>query len=350
MKIGLVAPPLLPVPPPRYGGVERIVGVLAEELEARGHDVTLFAPGDSAGGRRLVPTVAHALWRDGHVPDPQPFFAQTRQIVLDAAPGLDVIHSHLDQHGLELAQMVRVPVVSTIHGRTDMDPLAGALARLRHGSLVAISESQRAFVPESRWMATIHHGLRLSAAPPGDGSGGYLLFVGRLSADKGVAEAVEVARISGLRLVIAAKALAPNETEVYARVVEPAVAEGIAEFIGEVSDAERDVLLGGALATLMLSRWPEPFGLVAIESLATGTPVVAQRIGALPEIVVSGRDGFLVDGPVRAAAALGGVAGLDRSAIRAHALARFSAQRMVDEYEDLYAQVAHSQGVHSTPR
>jgi glycosyltransferase involved in cell wall biosynthesis len=348
VKIGLVAPPLLPVPPARYGGVERIVAVLADELDARGHDVTLFAAGDSTAGGRLVPTVPRALWQDGFVAEPALYFARSRELVLGAAHDFDVIHSHLDDHGLDLARDSPVPVVSTIHARTDTDPLAERLAALRHGSLVAISESQRCFVPDARWLATIHHGLPLASSPQGDGRGGYLLFLGRLSADKGVAEAVEVARVVGVRLVIAAKALAPNEAEVYSKVVAPAVSEGIAEFVGEVDEPTRDQLLGGALATVMMSRWPEPFGLVAIESLATGTPVIAQRSGALPEIVIHGRDGYIVDGPAQAARALASVAELNRAAIRASALARFSAERMVDEYEDVYARaIAHSQGVHS---
>jgi glycosyltransferase involved in cell wall biosynthesis len=348
MRVALVSPPLLPVPPPRYGGVERVVGVLAEELHARGHDVTLFAPGDSEVGCRLVPTVPRSVWPTGFHPDPAEFYARTRAVVQDSAREFDLVHSHLDHHGFELARALPVPVVSTLHGRTDTDPLAAAIAKFHGIALVAISESQRGYAPDAAWLATVHHGLPLHATARGDGAGGYLLFVGRLSTDKGVAEAVETARQARRRLVVAAKALAPNEMEVYETVVRPAVKEGVVEFVGEVGPAERDRLYGGALATIMLSRWPEPFGLVAIESLAVGTPVIARRSGALPEIVLDGRDGFLVDSQAQAVAAIERLGDLDRDAIRARALDRFSVERMVDEYEDVYRRaIERSQHSHS---
>ncbi len=351
VKIALVSPPLLPVPPVRYGGVERIVGVLADELHQRGHEVTVFAPGDSNVPGRLVATVPRALWGDGFHPDPADFYAATRAAVIDLATEFDLIHNHMDQHGLELARLTNVPMVSTLHGRTDIDPLRAAIEGQPDAGLVAISESQRSFVPGAGWLATIHHGLPLADAPLSDGRGDHLLFVGRLSNDKGVAEAVAAARLAGRRLLVAAKALAPNETQVYESIIKPAEAEGVVEFIGEVEPAERDRLYTEALATIMLSRWPEPFGLVAIESLATGTPVIAQRSGALPEIVEEGVDGFVVDSPEQAAAAVDKVGSLDRPGIRERALARFSSARMVDDYERVYTRVIQrSQDALSTSR
>ena len=338
LKIALVAPPLLPVPPLRYGGLERIVGVLAEGLVERGHEVTLFAPGDSRFSGAIVATVPGGLWNEGFHPDPSAHYARTRAMVAERAREFDVIHSHLDQHGFALADVSPVPVIATIHGRTDGDTIATAIRTHPNAMLVAISNSQRSFVPDANWVATIYHGLNLAQVPEGAG-GDALVFVGRTSGDKGVDEIVELARRSGRRLVVAAKVLDPREREVFDTVIAPAIEEGVVKFVGEVDEAERDRLVGASLATVMLSRWPEPFGLVAIESLATGTPVIASRRGALPEIVVDGVDGFVVDDAAAGAAAVDRVAGLDRARIRQRALERFSAARMLDDYEDVYRRV-----------
>jgi glycosyltransferase involved in cell wall biosynthesis len=336
LRIALVSPPLLPVPPLRYGGVERVVAVLADGLHARGHDVALVAPGDSTARGRLLPTVERGLWGDGFSPEPAPHFARTLDVVVEHASEFDIIHSHLDQYGFAIATRTAVPLLSTLHGRTDSDPLAAALASNGDTPLVAISASQRGFAPNANWLATIHHGLPLATSALGDGSGGYLLFVGRLSPDKGVDETVEAARLARQRLVVAAKALAPVELAEYADYVEPAVREGRVEFLGEVDGDQRDALYARASATLVLSRWPEPFGLVAIESLAAGTPVIARRSGALPEIVEDGIDGFVVDNAAEAAARVPDVDRLDRAVIRQRALARFGAERMVRDYEAVY--------------
>src|SRR4051812_33927550 len=342
LRIALVAPPLLPVPPAKYGGVERIVGVLADGLLERGHDVTLFAPGDSTFRGRVVPTVPSGLWNEGFHPDPSAHYGRTREMVLERAREFDLIHSHLDQHGFALAHASPVPVVSTIHGRTDIDPMATALRVHVGARVVAISASQRSFVPEAHWLATIHHGLPFSAVPAGSG-GEDLVFVGRISNDKGIDDIVEIARRSGRQLVVAAKVLDPHERQQYETFIAPAIEEGVVEFVGEVGEAERDKLVGASLATIMLSRWPEPFGLVAIESLATGTPVIASRRGALPEIVVDGVDGFVVDDAASGAAAVERIAQLDRARVRQRALERFGAARMLDEYEAVYERVVSGQ-------
>jgi len=338
LKIALVAPPLLPVPPLRYGGLERIVGVLAEGLLERGHEVTLFAPGDSTFSGELVPTVPSGLWKEGFLPDPSEYFARTREMVTERARDFDLIHSHLDQHGFALADASPVPVIATIHGRTDGDTIATAIRAHPNALLVAISNSQRSFVPDANWVATIYHGLQLANVPQGAG-GAELVFVGRTSGDKGIDEIVEVARRAGRRLVVAAKVLDPRERHMFDTVIVPAIEEGVVEYVGEVDEAERDRLVGASLATVMLSRWPEPFGLVAIESLATGTPVIASRRGALPEIVVDGVDGFVVDDAAAGAAAVERVAGLDRPRIRERAIERFGAARMLDDYEDVFRRV-----------
>lgn len=339
LKIALVAPPLLPVPPVRYGGVERIVGVLADGLVMRGHDVTLFAPGDSKAAGRLVPTVPVGIWSERSNVDPAPWYARTTELVLYRAREFDMIHLHLDALGFDLAAAAPVPVVATIHNRTDMDPLASAIGSHPTARLVAISDSQRSFIPEANWLTTIHHGLDFSAVAEGAGGGGYLLFIGSLSADKGIGETVELARRSGRTLRIAAKALDPTERAIYEHIVAPAESAGVVEFLGEVGQSERDRLLGEALATVMLSRWPEPFGLVAIESLATGTPIIASRRGALPEIVEDGVDGYVVDDVAAGVAAVNRVGTLDRALIRRRTLKRFSAARMVDSYVEVYRRI-----------
>ena len=265
--------------------------------------------------------------------------ARINDQVAQSADEFDVIHSHVDWYGFELATRVATPVVSTLHGRIDIGPTADVIASYPEIGLVAISERQRSFWPDQNWLATIHHGLPLDEVLVGSGSGGYLLFVGRLTPEKGVDAAVELARRAGLSLVIAAKAIDPHELAIYRDVVEPAERAGIVTFLGEVGVPARDRLFADARATVMLGEWPEPFGLVAVESLAAGTPLIARRAGALPEIVREGVDGFVVDDMDAAVAAVGEVAKLDRMPIREGALTRFSADRMVDDYERLFAAV-----------
>jgi glycosyltransferase involved in cell wall biosynthesis len=340
LSIALVAPPLLPVPPARYGGTERIIGVLADGLHRRGHDVTLFAAGDSRVESRLVPVVPESLWKDGMPVDVTPFMKRIVEQVAAHDGRFDVIHSHLESHAFEFARQSPVPVVSTLHGRIDIGPTAEMLRSYPDIPLIAISDRQRSYWPDNNWVATIHHGLPFENVEAGRGEGGYLLFVGRLTPEKGLDWAIEVARRTNLPLLIAAKAIDPHEIELYHEVVAPAERAGLVRFLGEVGPPVRDKLFGEALATVMLGGWPEPFGLVAIESLATGTPLIARRVGALPEIVREGIDGFVVDDLDGAVASVGRLGGLDRDLIRRNAIERFSADRMVDDYEALFRRVA----------
>lgn len=338
MRIALIAPPFLPVPPPRYGGTERIVSVLADGFHQRGHDVTVFAAGDSTVAGRLVPIVRQSLWNSGQRrPETAELMARINDQVAESAAEFDVIHSHIEWYGFELGRRVATPVVSTLHGRIDIGPTADVIASYPEIGLIAISERQRRFWPDQNWLATIHHGLPLDGTLIGTRPGGYLLFVGRLTPEKGVDAAVELARRAKLPLVIAAKAIDPHELAIYRDVVEPAERAGIVTYLGEVGVPARDRLFADALATVMLGEWPEPFGLVAVESLAAGTPLIARRAGALPEIVRDGVDGFIVDDVDAAVAAVAKVAKLDRALIREGALARFSADRMVDDYERVFA-------------
>jgi glycosyltransferase involved in cell wall biosynthesis len=344
LRIAVVAPPFLPVPPPRYGGIERIVGVLANGLHRRGHDVTVFAAGDSTVEGNLVPIVSESLWTSGKDEEKASLMANIAERVEGSAGDFDVISSHIEWYGFDLARKSQTPVVTTLHGRIDIGPTAELIGGYPDIRLVAISDGQRAFWPEQNWVATIHHGLPLEVMPVGTGSGGYLLFVGRITPEKGLDHAVELAERANLHLMVAAKAIDAREIATYKRFVEPAERAGTATFLGEVGPPARDRLFGDALATVMLGEWPEPFGLVAVESLATGTPLIARRIGALPEIVRQGADGFLVDTVDQALEVLPGIPNLDRDEIRSSALIRFSADRMIDAYEQLFLDLAAKAG------
>jgi glycosyltransferase involved in cell wall biosynthesis len=339
LRIAIVAPPFLPVPPPGYAGTERIVGVLAQALHERGHHVTLFAPGDSDVPYELVPTVRKALWRSGHSGDASAYMALTVARAWAESGRFDVIHSHMDTDGFLMARYCGTPVVTTLHRRLDSGGASDLIEEFPDVPLVAISDSQRRWNPSASWVATVHHGLDFSSTPVGATDDGYLLLVGRVAPEKGVAEAIEVARRAGRRLVMAAKVYDPEERALFERVVRPAIKKGIVDWRGEVSPQTRDELMASAHATLMLGAWPEPFGLVAIESMATGTPVIARRAGAYTETIEHGSSGFLVDDIHEAVLAVGRVGALRRDWISAYARGRFSAERMTTLYEHVYATV-----------
>jgi glycosyltransferase involved in cell wall biosynthesis len=343
LRIAIVAPPMLPIPPVRYAGTERVIATLADGLAARGHHVTLFAAGDSTARHDLVPIVPRALWPAGYRGDTAPYVGLAAAIAWREAGRFDIIHSHLDSGGFALARYAPVPVVSTLHTRLDIPGPMELIEEFHEVPLVSVSQNQRRWHPGANWVATVHNGLPLAAMPFQEAAGTYLAFVGRVVREKGVAESVELARATGLTLRIAAKVMDAAESAFFESVVRPAIGEEV-EFLGEVGPADRDPLLAGALATLMLGAWPEPFGLVAIESLATGTPVIARRVGALPEIIEHGVDGFLVDDVQEAQRAVELVPRLDRARIRERALERFSADRMVEAYEHVYRDVIASHG------
>ncbi len=340
IKVALLAAPLVAVPPAAYGGAERVIASLADELHRRGHDLTVFASGDSRVPGRLVAIVPAAVWAGG---SPGMVSAAFEMVAAEAAwrhaNEFDIIHSHLGGKGFSLARHCGVPVISTMHTALDGIGIRAQLREFAEIPLVAISNSQRQSAPDANWVATIHNGLPLRKAKLGTGAGSYLAFVGRASAKKGVAEAVEVARLTGIPLKIAAKVHNPMETMLFDQVVRPAVADGVAEYCGELPSPDRDDLLGGAIATLMLGDWPEPFGLVAVESMATGTPVIARRAGALVETVRPGLSGYLVDSVAEAVSMVEAASKLDRRAVRQYAVAEFSSERMADGYEDVYRQM-----------
>ncbi len=337
LRIAQVAPPSEPVPPHGYGGTERIVAALVDELLARGHDVTTFASGDSAVPGRLVPTVARSLRADGYSGDASPWFYATIRAVLDRASDFDVIHSHLEWASAVLAVQSPTPVLSTFHGRLDL-PWAATLLKGTPG-LIAISRSHAATHPTVRWAGIVHNGLDLARAPVPTHHNDELVFLGRIAPEKGILDAIEVARLTGRTLrVIAKRPVVPNEVEYFEQVFVPALrdAGSFVEDLGELSGQERDRVVGASHAMLMPGTWPEPFGLAAIEAMACGTPVLARRVGALPEIMRDGIDGFFGDDVENLAFLVDRVDTLDRDAIRASVIERFSAKRMTDGYEELY--------------
>ena len=349
LRIAQVAPPLERVPPVAYGGTERIVYELTVELVRRGHDVTVFASGDSEVPGKLVPTVDAALRPSGFGDDPSPYFLATIGPVIEQARSFDVVHSHLEWWSLALTGVIPVPVVSTFHGRLDV-PWSRRLLASRPSGLVAISRSQASVHPDIDW-TVIHNGLSLEAMPTASRESDSFCFVGRVEAAKGILEAIEIAALTGRPLRIAAKiGTTPDQRAYYDDVFKPALdaAGSSVEFLGELDADDRNRLLADSYAALMPGAWPEPFGLVAIEALACGTPVLARRVGALPEIIRDGIDGFFGDDSMHLAFLSDRVAGLDRRAIRERVVERFSAARMTDRYEELYRRLldapAHARG------
>jgi len=328
---------MLPVPPPTYAGTERVVAALGEELVRRGHEVTLFAPGDSTFSGELVATPERSLWSTGYRDDVSSFINVALARVWQQVERFDLVHSHVETLGFLFARHCPIPVLTTLHGRLDVAGIPELLQEFHDIPLVAISESQRRWSEEANWVATIHHGLPLERMPFSPKPGNYLAFVGRVTPEKGIADCIEVARAAGMKLRMAAKVYDEHEKEHFAEVVEPAIKAGTVEFLGELGPPERDALYAGAAATLMLGAWPEPFGLVAIESMATGTPVIARRAGALTETIDHGETGFLVDDEIEAELAIKFVRELHRRTVRRKAIQRFSPQRMADEYEVAYA-------------
>ena len=340
LRIAQVAPPVERVPPAAYGGTERVVDELTQQLVDRGHDVALFASGDSDVPARLIPTVERALRPAGIESNAGAWFATTVKMVVEQASEFDIVHSHLEWWSIPLSRLLPIPTVATFHGRLDL-PWADRLLRDAPDGMVAISRHQASTHPDVPW-TIIHNGLTLDRAPFVEEPGDAFCFVGRVDAEKGIIEAIEIALRAGRRLRIAAKVgnLA-RQRDYYESVFRPALkrAGRSVEYLGELQPAERDQLFAESYATLMPGAWPEPFGLVSIESLACGTPVLARRVGALPEIIREGVDGYFGDDAVAMAFFADRLGALDRREIRERVIERFSAARMADRYEELYVRM-----------
>jgi glycosyltransferase involved in cell wall biosynthesis len=336
MKIAQVAPLFESVPPALYGGTERVVSYLTEELVRRGHEVTLFASGDSRTSARLVAGCPRALWQDPACRDPLPHHVRLVELVAREAARFDVIHFHLDYVHFPAVGHLPCPTVTTVHGRPYPPDEAALFDAYPRVPLVSISDAQRRPLPRARWQATVYHGMPLDVQAFRERPGSYLAFLGRVSPEKGLDTAVEIARLAGLPLRVAAR-IYPEERPYYERVIEPLFrASPWVEFVGEVGGASKDVFLGEARALIFPIDWDEPFGLVMIESMACGTPVVAFRRGSVPEVITNGVSGFVVDDVPGAVAAVGATAALDRRACRRAFVERFGVARMASDYEAVY--------------
>jgi glycosyltransferase involved in cell wall biosynthesis len=337
VRIGMLAPLVEAVPPAQYGGTERVISLLVEELVRRGHEVTLFASGDSQTSARLVACSRRALRLDPEVNDVLAY--QTAQLgeAYGRADEFDVIHNHVDHFAFPAARICTTPTLSTCHGRLDLPETRHVYDVFRDLPLVAISEDQRAFLPDANWVATVHNAIDLDnyrlRTEPGD----YLVFLGRISPEKRPDRAIELARDVGMRLVIAAK-VDPVDQDYFDHAIQPLIRSSpLIEFIGEVDERGKDELLGGAYAYLFPIDWPEPFGLTMAEAMATGTPVIGTRAGAVSEVVVDGVTGFVCDTLSELAEAIRRVRELDRRACREHVERTFAPHVMADGYERAYA-------------
>lgn len=339
MKIAQVAPLFERVPPVRYGGTERVVSFLTEELVRLGHEVTLFAAGDAETSATLVAGAPRSLRTDPTCRDALAHHVRQLEQVSGLGATFDIVHFHSGYLHYPLARQMTLPHVTTLHGRLDLEDLVPLFADFAPMPVVSISDAQRAPFPHLNWRATVHHGLPAGLYTTGTGSGDYLVFLGRISPEKGPARAIEIARRAGRKLLIAAK-VDRIDQDYYERVVAPLIDGREVEYLGEVSDKEKQALLGDAYAFLFPIDWPEPFGVVLIEALACGTPIVAWPHGSVPEIVEHGRTGFLVTSIEAAVEALDRVPTLPRAEIRRSFDERFTVQHMAERYLTIYATLA----------
>ena len=339
VKIAQIAPLVESVPPRLYGGTERVVSWLTEELVRQGHDVTLFASGDSQTKAELAAVVPRGLRLEG-IHNSLPYNIIMLDQVAARMHEFDVIHFHIDFFHYPIFRNMAHKTLTTLHGRQDLPELPDIYRAFPHMPLVSISDHQRLPVPPVNWRGTVYHGLPEAQYREGKGEGGYLAFLGRICADKGPVEAIEIARRAGMKLKMAAK-VDPVDQAYFDTVVGPLIAKSPhVEFIGEINDSQKQEFLGNAKALLFPISWPEPFGLVMIESLACGTPVVAFKCGSVPEIMEDGLTGFVVTDVAGAADAVGRLDTLYRPTIRARFEERFSARAMARDYLKIYGQLA----------
>jgi len=335
MRIAQIAPLAESVPPKLYGGTERVVSWLTEELVALGHDVTLFASGDSRTTGRLVPVIPRAIRLSKPRPDPFPAYAGLLDVIAESALDFDVVHCHTDWLLQPLLSRLGVPHLTTIHNRLDTPDLPPVIARFPAAPLVSISDHHRSPLPAANWLGTVYHGMPTNVLTPSYDPGSYLAFVGRLTREKGPEAAIRIAKAAGKPLRMAAK-VPRAQSRYYKEHLQPLVDGEHIKLVGELNDAGKGNLLKGASALLFPIDWPEPFGLVMIEAMACGTPVIAYRRGSVPEVIDEGVTGFIVDNEEDAVAAVARVSELDRRLVRATFERRFNARRMTADYLRFY--------------
>ncbi len=335
MRIAQIAPLFEAVPPRRYGGTERVVHWLTEELVGMGHDVTLFATGDSRTSARLQPmrAVGERFARNFEYNNAP--YARMIELVRRQTDAFDVLHFHIDFHPFSVFSRQATPFVTTLHGRLDQGWIPQIYDLFPEVPLVSISDRQRQPMPHLNFAATILHGMPRDLLRPIAGGQDYFAFLGRISPEKGIEAAIRIASACGVKLVVAAK-VGEEDAPYYAEVVAPLLEGDAVEFIGEIDDSLKPAFLSGAKALLFPIDWPEPFGLVMIEAMACGCPVIAFGKGSVPEVIEEGRTGYIVETVDEAVAACARLGEIDRSAVRARFEERWTARRMAEDYVKLY--------------
>lgn len=339
MRIAQVAPLHESVPPHLYGGTERIVHFLTEELVALGHDVTLYAAADSQTSARLVPCSTRSLRLDPTCIDPTPHHIAMLERLSNDVSDYDAIHFHIDYLHFPMCRALRLPHLTTLHGRLDMVDLQPLYDRYSDMPLVSISDAQRRPLLGVNWLATVLHGIPRDLLAFTPKPAGYLAFVGRISPEKRVDRAIEIATALNMPLKIAAK-IAKADEEYYQREIASLFDNPLVEFVGEIGEQEKSAFIGNAQALLFPIDWPEPFGLVMIESMACGTPVIAFENGSVPEVIDPGVTGYVVSDMGSAIDATRRAMALDRAAVRATFERRFTSRRMALDYVDVYQMIA----------
>ena len=338
MRIAQVAPLSESVPPKLYGGTERVVCGLIEELTRRGHEVVLFASGDSQTSARLVPCAPQGLRLNPQVRDYIAYTIRELGRVTQMSAEFDVIHNHIDYFAFPYSRLIATPLVTTTHGRLDLSEVRAVFEDFPEVRLVSISNAQRAPLPSANWLATVHNGIDLRHFTFQERAGHYLAFLGRICPEKRPDRAIEIARAVGMPLRIAAK-VDPVDRDYYVHAIKPLLRDHDIEYLGEVGEAEKDEFLGNAYAYLFPIDWPEPFGITMVEAMACGTPVIAMAHGSVPEVVAHGKTGFVCRTIADMIAAVAEVPRIDRRMCRARVAEWFSIDRMADGYEAVYRRV-----------
>ena len=335
MRIAQVAPLYESVPPKYYGGTERVVSYLTEELVRRSHDVTLFASGDSVTKAHLVAACRRSLRSDKHCQNQMAHHFVILERLFQRAAEFDIIHFHIDYLHFPLSRRELITHVTTLHGRLDIPDLVPLYQEFQDMPVISISNGQREPLPWANWQATVYHGLPVEMYRFREKPGNYLAFLGRVSPEKRVDRAIEIARLVGMPLKIAAK-VDPVDKDYFESVITPLLSNSLVEFVGEIGDAEKDEFLGNAYALLFPIDWPGPFRLVMIEAMACGTPVIAYRGGAVPEVIEQGHTGFVVEGLQNAVDAVRRISNLSRKRCREVFAKRFTTTRMAHDYVQIF--------------
>jgi glycosyltransferase involved in cell wall biosynthesis len=338
MRIAQIAPLTESVPPKLYGGTERVVSYITEALVDLGHDVTLFASGDSLTSAKLEPVWPRALRLDPGIRDRIAPHMLLMEMVRRQADQFDVLHFHMDYYSFSVFKRQETPFVTTLHGRLDLPEQQPVFDTFNTAPVISISNAQRQPIPQARWLRTVYHGLPENLYTPQPVEQRYLAFLGRISPEKRVDTAIRIAARCGLPIRIAAK-VDEADREYFERDIKPLLALPNVEFVGEINDGQKAEFLSGAHALLFPIDWPEPFGLVMIEAMACGTPVVAFNRGAVPEVVEEGVTGYIVEDEIGAVAAVNRISRISRAGVRRRFEERFTSHRMAQEYVQAYEAV-----------